>query len=60
MTDKKKVEKSIESFQRQIEKHKAKINSYRKDKEYLIEYWEKQIKIFEREIEKKKQKLGKF
>ncbi len=58
MADKKKIAKAIKSLEEQIEKHKLKIKSHGKDKDYLMDYWEKQIKVFEEEIRKKRRKLG--
>jgi len=56
MSNQKKIKKSIESLEKQIERHKDKIKSG-KVSEVILDYWEKEIEIFEREIEKKKKKL---
>ncbi|MBS3077253.1 hypothetical protein J4233_03185 [Candidatus Pacearchaeota archaeon] len=57
MPDNKKIEKSIASLEKQINKHKAKISAGA-SKEITLDYWEKEIENFEKEIEKKKTKLG--
>lgn len=56
---KKRINKSIESFDKLIEEHKQKIEEYKGPKDYLIDYWEKQIEGFEGEKEKQKKKLKK-
>ena len=57
MAKKKKLEKSIKSFEKQIELHKEKLEKYSKEKDYLGDYCEKQIRIFRDEIEKKKKRV---
>jgi len=59
MGKKKKIEKSIESFKRQIEIHKEKIKEYSGDKDFLIDYWQKQIDEFEKQKTKREKKLNK-
>jgi len=58
MATKKKIEKSIASIYKQIEKHEAKIlEGGRKDT--TQDYWEKEIARFEEKIREKKRKLEK-
>jgi len=57
MANKKKIEKAIESLEKQKALHIKKIKEHDKEKEYLTEYWEKQIKAFEKEIERRKKKI---
>ena len=59
MVSKKKLKKSIESFEERIKEHKEKIKTYSGEKNFLIEYWEKEINGFVKKIEKKKSRLGK-
>ena len=54
---KKRIKKSIESFEKQIERHKDKIAEYSGEKDYLISYWEKEITTFEKEKKKAEKKL---
>jgi hypothetical protein len=54
---KKKIKKSIESFDKLIEEHEGKIKNYPGKKDYLIPYWNKQIEDFGKEKEKLKRKL---
>lgn len=56
---KKRIEKSIESFEKLIEEHSKKINEYEGEKDYLKDYWEKQISTFEAEKVKQEKKLKK-
>jgi hypothetical protein len=56
---KKRIEKSIESYEKLIQEHKGKKETYGGSKDYLKEYWEKQIKTFEKEREKQEKKLKK-
>ena len=48
--DKKKRLKKIESLEKQIEKHKQKINIYTGKDYALLDYWKKEIERFEAEI----------
>lgn len=57
--EKKKIEKSIESLEKQKEKHKEKIDTYEGVNYSLIDYWGKEIRRFEEEIEHLKDKLKK-
>ena len=57
--NKKRIGKSIESFDKLIEEHRKKIEEFGNDKEYLTSYWEKQIEGFEKEREKARKKLEK-
>ncbi len=59
MASKKKVEKSIDSLERQIEKHKEKVREYIGKNYALIEYWEKEIQTMEEEKMRKKRILEK-
>ena len=56
---KKRIEKSIESFDKLIQEHKDKIEQYTGNKEYLQDYWKKQILTFEAEKQKQESKLKK-
>ena len=56
---KKRIGKTIESYEKLIKEHKEKKKSYEGPGDYLREYWEKQIKTFEKEMEKQKKKLRK-
>ena len=49
---KKRIRKSIESYEKLIKEHKEKKDIYEGPKHYLKEYWEKQIKTFEKQVEK--------
>lgn len=55
--EKKKIAKSIESLEKQKEKHKNKIKSYEGKNYALIEYWEKEINSFDDKIDELKRKL---
>jgi len=57
MGKKKKIEKSIESLEKQIEIHREKIRVHGGESDFVKDYWEKQIEIFEGVIRKKKGKL---
>lgn len=57
MADKNKVKKSIESIEKQIEKHKEKIKDYEEKNYALLEYWEKEIESMEKEKTRKKKLL---
>jgi hypothetical protein len=59
MKSKKKIEKSVESFERLIEEHKEKIEKYGNEQPWLTDYWGKQIEEFEKQKEKEKKKLRK-
>jgi len=59
MGDKKKIRKSIESFEKRIEEHKLKIEGYGGKKDYLKKYWEDEIKVFKRQKEEEEKKLKK-
>ena len=54
---KRRIEKSIESFDRLIEEHKKKIIDSGDKKDYLKSYWEEEIKNFEKQKEKEKRRL---
>ena len=56
---KKRIEKAIESFDKLIKEHEAKIEEYQGNKDYLIPYWGKQIDAFKKAREKEKKKLVK-
>lgn len=56
---KKRIEKSVESYDKLIKEHKEKIDNYKGPKEYLFHYWEKQIETFKREKEKEEKKIKK-
>ena len=57
--DKKKLAKSIESFERLKAEHLEKIKNEKKNYA-VVEYWEKQIRRFEEEIKKRKKMLEKL
>ena len=59
MASKKKIEKGIESLEKQIEKHKEKVKEYEGKNYALIEYWEKEIQTMEEEKMRKKRILEK-
>ena len=59
MASKKKIEKSIESYQKRIEEHLQKVKKYSGKNEFLIDYWNKEIKEFQRKKKEKKNKLNK-
>ncbi len=59
MAKKKKILKSIESFQKRIDEHKKKIGEYGGKNEYLIGYWEKEIATFWAQKKEKEDKLKK-
>ncbi len=54
---KKRIEKSIESFDRLIEEHKRKILGQEDENDHLKSYWEDEIKNFEKQKEKEKRRL---
>lgn len=54
---KKKLKKGIESIEKQIEKHKEKIESFAHENPWLKDYWEAQIEDFKREKKKKEARL---
>ena len=60
MGKKKKIEKSIESFEKRIKEHEKKIEGYKNTdgKNYaLIEYWEKEIEKFKKLKEREKEAI---
>jgi hypothetical protein len=59
MASKRKIKKAIKSFDKRIEEHHNKINSYDGRDDTLIEYWEKEIKGYEKQKQNKKEKLEK-
>ncbi|MEK6800551.1 MAG: hypothetical protein AABY05_01330 [Nanoarchaeota archaeon] len=59
MASKRKIEKSIESFEKRTAEHKEKIKEYEGPKDYLIDYWEKEIREFERKKTEKERKISK-
>ena len=59
MGKKKKIEKSIASFEKQKEEHIKKIEIYEGKNSTLIPYWEKEIAEIEEKIKKQKEKLEK-
>ena len=52
-----KAKKRIESLEKQREKHREKIDSYKGKKDYLTDYWEKEIERFDAEISEERRKL---
>lgn len=56
---KKRIERSIESFDRLIKEHKRKILENGDKEDYLKSYWEEEIKSFEKQREKEKRRLEK-
>lgn len=59
MKSKKKIEKSIESYDKLIEWHEDKIEKFGDEQPWLKNYWEKQIETLKDNREKEKKKLGK-
>ena len=57
MASKKKIEKSVETIGKQIEKHKEKIKEYEGKNYALIEYWEGEIEAMEKEKVRRKRVL---
>ncbi len=57
--NKKKIKKSIKSFEKIIKKHQEKIEKQSYEKPWLRDYWEKQIKEFEHQKEIEEAKLEK-
>ena len=57
--NKRKIKKSIESYDKRIEEHREKIEKFSHEKPWLKKYWETQIKVLEENKEKEKKKLGK-
>lgn len=53
----KKIKQSIESLEKQKEKHLEKIKTYDGQKSFLIEYWKKEINSFNDKIDELKRKL---
>lgn len=61
MGKKKKIIKSIESFEKRIKEHEEKIGDYKKinGKDYsLIEYWEDEIERLRKQKAEEEEKLG--
>jgi hypothetical protein len=56
MKSKKRIEKSIKSYDELIKEHEEKIEKFGDEKPWLKNYWENQIEEFEhqKEIEEKK------
>lgn len=57
MSKKKKILKSIESFEKQIKKHEKKIEDYEGSNEFIRDYWKKEIELRKKDIENAKDKL---
>lgn len=55
--NKKRIKKSIESYEKLIKEHIGKKEKFGEDKPWLKEYWEKQIQEFEKQKEKEKKRL---
>lgn len=55
--DKKNILKRIEGIEKQKERHKRKILSYKGKKYYLKDYWEKEIARMDDEIREEKRRL---
>lgn len=56
---KKRIRKSIESYEKQIEIHEDKIKNYDGKDEVVPMYWAKEIKTLERNKKKEEKKLKK-
>ncbi len=56
---KKRIEKSIESYDERIKEHQEKIENYGGPNDYVVKYWEKEIEKLKREKEKDEKKLKK-
>ena len=59
MGKKKKILKSINSFQKRIDEHKGKIEEYKGRNPYIVGYWTKEIKNLEKQKSEKEEKLKK-
>ena len=59
MKNKKKIKKSIDSYDKIIEEHEHKIKKFGDEKPWLKNYWENQIEEFKHQKEKEKIKLEK-
>ena len=59
MKSKKKIKKSIDSYDKIIEEHKQKIEKFGDEKPWLKNYWKNQIEEFEHQKEKEERKLEK-
>jgi len=59
MKSKKKIKKSIDSYDKIIEEHEQKIEKFKDEKPWLKNYWKNQIKEFKHQKEKEKRKLEK-
>ncbi len=57
MANKKKIRKSIESYDEKIKEHEEKINNHQDKEDYVIKYWEKEIDEFKRKKQEKEKKL---
>jgi len=57
MANKKKIRKSIESYDEKIKEHEEKINHHQDKEDYIIKYWEKEIDEFKRKKQEKEKKL---
>ncbi len=54
---KKRLEKALESLEKQKDRHKEKIATEKGRKDTTKDYWKKELEKFEREIAKKKRLL---
>jgi hypothetical protein len=59
MGKKRKIKKSIQSFQKRIEEHEKKIEEYNGPKKYLIDYWKGEIERFKKQKTEKEEELKK-
>lgn len=57
--NKKRIKKSIKSYEKLIKEHIEKKEKFGEDKPWLKEYWEKQIQEFERQTKKEEKRLDK-
>lgn len=53
----KKIKQSIESLEKQKEKHKEKIEGYKGNNYALLDYWKKEINSFNDKIDELKKEL---
>ena len=56
---KKRLEKSIGSYDKRIREHKEKIEKFSQERPWLLDYWKTQIRVLEENKEKEKRKLEK-
>ena len=59
MKNKKRIEKSIDSYDKLIEEHEEKIEKFGDEKPWLKNYWEREIETLEKNKEKQEKKLKK-